>query len=115
MERQSRQLTVVYSPPASFDLADIWEWNAKQYGKEHADRYVAVLKAGTEKLCRSRNVGQRVPHSDYLRYALLKRRRKGYGHLVVFAVEDNVFRVVRYFHTSQDWPSKVADESGSPD
>jgi hypothetical protein len=41
MARDSRKLTLDYASRALADLESIWEWNAKQYGFSHADRYVA--------------------------------------------------------------------------
>lgn len=50
MAGQSPQLIVEYSPKALAALDEIWEWNASQYGADHADTYVAFLKAGTGSL-----------------------------------------------------------------
>lgn len=113
MARDSRKLTLDYSTEALADLEVIWEWNAKQRSVADADRYVDFLKSATLKLTRSITPGQPIPTSTIYRYAILKRRRKGYGHVVVFTIEGQMLRVWRYYHTSQDWQTKLADTSPS--
>ena len=110
MARESRKLTLNFSRRALADLESIWEWNAKQYGFSRADRYFEFLKSATVKLILSPNPGRPVPTSTIYRYAVLKRRSKGYGHIVVFMVEGQTLHVWRYYHTSQDWQTKLTDE-----
>ena len=111
MARGPLKLEVEYTTQALADLNVVWDWNVEQRGVRHADDYLAFLKAGTLKVARSPNPGRPVPTAEIYRYALIRRRRKGYGHLAVFIVEGQTFRVLRYFHTSQDWQAILADKS----
>jgi plasmid stabilization system protein ParE len=85
------------------DLSGIWEWNAHQRGINHANSYIAFLKAETLKLTRALTPGRPVPTRKAFRYTVIKRRRQGHGHLVVFMLDERVLRVLRYYHTSQNW------------
>jgi plasmid stabilization system protein ParE len=113
MARGTRKLALNYSPESLADLDEIWEWNAKHHGFAHADRYVAALKSATLQLAQLSDPGLPVPTSPIYRCAILKRRRKGHGHVVAFTVENQTLYVWRYFHTSQDWQNKLADNPGS--
>lgn len=110
MARIPRPLTLEYSAQALDDLTGIWEWNAGQRGLQHADNYIAFLKAETLKLARSSSPGRPVPTRTTFRYALIRRRHQGYGHLVVFTVDLQTLRILRYYHTSQDWQTKLTAE-----
>ena len=84
MARSSRKLAIRYSPESLVDLDEIWEWNANQRGVVYANSYIASLKSATHKLTQISNPGMPVPKSSIYRCAILKRRRKGYGHVVAF-------------------------------
>lgn len=103
MARTSRTLTLEYSAHALNDLDSIWTWNAKEKGISHADEYIAFLRAETLKLLSFPRSGRIVPTHNIYRYKLIKRRNKSHGHLVVFVVRKQVVKVLRYFHTSQNW------------
>ena len=98
-----RKLALAYSRQALADLDDIWEWNAQQKNVQHANVYIAFLRAETSKLTRYTHPGRQVTKSTNLRYALIRKRRKGHGHLVVFSLHEEKLLVLRYFHTAQDW------------
>lgn len=113
MARSSRELTPEYTSDALRDLDAIWDWNAERYGVDHANAYLARLRQGVLQLTLSPDLGVPVPGRDDYRYKLLKRRRKGHGHLVVYLIDGNALRVLRFFHTAQNWPAQV--ESDSPE
>lgn len=114
MARVPRGLTVKFSADSGRDLAEIWDWNATTRGERHAESYVHFLRAETRKLARFENPGQVIPSNPSLRYHTIKRRARGYGHVVIFWIEAETFHVFRYFHTSQDWENKL-EESPIPE
>ena len=107
MARVSRKLTVDFTPEALQDLVQIWEWNADHRGKEHASRYVYFLRSETAELAEQTNPGRVIPNRDTYRYATLRWSSQGHGHVVVFEILGAVLRVLRYFHTAQDWENKL--------
>lgn len=110
MARFSPQLTLAYTVESLANLDKIWEWNAEHKSSAHADRYLAFLKTQTNKLLATNNPGRPVPERESYRYAILKRRSRGYGHVVIFEIDGQVLRVLRYFHTSQDWENQIAND-----
>jgi plasmid stabilization system protein ParE len=110
MAGEHRNLTVVLSPAALRTLDEIWEWNASQYGVDHAGRYIEFVLARTNQLDTIHGVGRPVPTQPRMRYIIIRRRRKGHGHLAVYEVVGDEVRVLNYFHTAQDWQTKLAEE-----
>lgn len=110
MARTPRELTLDYTPEALQDLDEIWEWNAGQRGKAHADRYISFLKSETARLAARRNPGRPVEKREGYRYETIRRRSQGYGHVAIFERLGSVLRVLRYFHTSQDWENKLPQD-----
>jgi plasmid stabilization system protein ParE len=88
------------------DLGGIWDWNARKYGDGHANAYVEFLRNETEQLDNEYARGRTVPTNSALRYQLIRRRKKGHGHVVVYEV-NAIVRILRYFHTAQDWRTKL--------
>jgi plasmid stabilization system protein ParE len=111
MARLPIKLKLDYTAEALEDLATIWKSNAEQRSDSHADRYVAYLKTETRKLTGSLNLSRSVPTNPSRRYALIRRRSTGFGHLVVFRIFEDSLRKYHYYHTSQDWQNLEADKS----
>lgn len=109
MAHSPRRIALEYTAQAIADLDQIWEWNALRYGVEHADGYIRYLRSETAKLGQLPNPGRPVPTREIFRYALIRHRRGGAGHLAVFTFDTKTLRVLRYFHTAQDWERKVTD------
>jgi plasmid stabilization system protein ParE len=105
--RPDEPLTIDYTPEALADLDAIWDWNAANDGNDHADRYIEFLQGQTERL-RSNVQGRPVPTRPDFRYLTIRRRRKGHSHIVVYELVENRIRILRYFHTSQDWQNNLA-------
>jgi plasmid stabilization system protein ParE len=102
-------MIVDYTPEALIDLNVIWDWNAQKYGNVHADAYIEFLRRETDRLDTEYGRGRIVGAISTLRYRLIRRRKKGYGHVVVYEVKAGVLvRILRYFHTAQDWQTKLA-------
>jgi plasmid stabilization system protein ParE len=114
MAGESRKLTVSLSSAALLALDEIWNWNAGHYGVEHADRYITFLLAETNKLATAYFTGKIVPGLPRLSYIVIRRRRKGHGHLAVYELIGDVIQVLHFFHSAQDWQTKMAEEAGQP-
>ena len=101
-------MIVDYTPQALANLDEIWDWNAEQYGRVHANSYVEFLQRRTDRLSTDHAHGKPVPTNSKLYYRVIQRKKKRYGHIVVYEVnDDDVVRVLRYFHTAQDWQNKL--------
>lgn len=61
MATESRRLSVSLSLHALASLEEIWDWNAKTYGADHADRYIEFLRAQTQNLATTYALGRPVP------------------------------------------------------
>jgi plasmid stabilization system protein ParE len=102
-------LTLEYTPEALSDLNAIWDWNVGKYSTAHADRYIEFLLRQTERL-KSNFHGLPVPTRPDFKYVTIRRRSKGFGHVVVYEIADNRIIILRYFHTSQDWQNKPIEK-----
>lgn len=102
-------MNLLYSPESLRGLDAIWLWNAERYGPDHADQYVAFLLTETQRLITSPLAGTIVPTRPLLRYLLLRKRKRGHGHLVVYRLAGQTIHVLDFFHTAQDWQRKVTE------
>ena len=109
MARSPQRVIVEYTAEAVADLDQIWLWNAEHYSAQHAEAYISYLRSETTKLLQLPNPGRPVPSREVFRYSLLRHRRRGAGHLVVFTIDTKTLRVLRYFHTGQDWENAFAE------
>ena len=110
MAAESRRLTVSLSPVALAKLDEIGDWNARIYGPDHAHQYVAFLRAETAKLATFYFAGKPVPSRPKLIYITIRKRRRGHGHIAVYQVISDVVYVLTYYHTAQDWQTKLREE-----
>ena len=111
MDPEERTVKVVIYPAAEDELADIWEWNAKDRGIAHADRYIEFLKSSIFALDKTYLRGRPVDSLSNLRYIVVRRRQRGHGHLAVYTVDDSQVTVLHVFHTAQDWRATISRES----
>jgi plasmid stabilization system protein ParE len=103
-------MIVDYTPEALVDLDVIWDWNAQTYGNVHADAYIEFLRKETDRLDTEYTRGRIVPTVSTLRYRMIQKKKRGHGHVVIYEVNGTVLvRILRYFHTAQDWQSKLVD------
>jgi plasmid stabilization system protein ParE len=108
MARGSRIVTIDFTPRAMADLQTIWLWNAEKYNPSHADQYVEFLRTESESVLVSGISGHPIPNAPELRFLTIRKRNRGHGHVVVFEfVNPSLVRVLRLFHTAEDWPPKV--------
>ena len=101
-------MTVVYSGEAVSDLAEIHGWNVRTFGNEHADEYVAFVKAEIDALAGHHSFGRPVPGRAGLQYAVVIRHRQRHGHIVVYTVAGDTLRIVHVFGSAQDWQGRLA-------
>jgi plasmid stabilization system protein ParE len=111
MVAKSRRLTVSLSPAALADLDEIGEWNARTYGPDRAHRYVAFLRAETAKLAFLYFAGKPVPTRPKLNFIIIRRHRRGHGHVAVYELIGEVVYVLHYYHTAQNWQTKLKEEA----
>jgi plasmid stabilization system protein ParE len=111
MDPQKPTLKLVRAPTAIVELHEIWQWNAERYGIAHADDYLHYLKEAIEDLTAKYATGKTVPRRPDLHYVLMRRRAKGHGHIAVYSVNDAEVHLLHVFHTAQDWPTRLMEES----
>jgi len=111
MARKQGKLSVQISVNARASLIRIWIWNANTGTEAQADAYLRFLDKGTDALAMNYREGRPVPTRPSYRYMILRRSAGGHGHIVVYEVRDRENYVVDYFHTAQDWQTKVAEQS----
>jgi plasmid stabilization system protein ParE len=109
MAGRPRKLTLSLSAAALASLDHIWDWNAERYNLGHADRYVAFLHSAVERLTDEFFAGKPVPTRPKLSYIVIRRSRKGHGHVAVYELIGDVIQVLDFFHTAQDWQAKLKE------
>lgn len=102
---------IVYAEKALSELDQIFDWNTRTYGSAHAYSYIEFLTDRIHRLASKSDFGRPVPNRDDLRYQVIRRGKKGHGHIVIFRVDDNQVLVVHIFHTAQDWTTIITEES----
>ena len=107
MARKPSKLTVNYTFLARRTLGEIWIWNAKKYGANHADSYIQFLRFEADKLATVRAEGRPVPTRADYRYIIIKKSPRGHGHLAIYTTTDTTVEVLGFYHTRQDWQGKV--------
>jgi toxin ParE1/3/4 len=89
--------TVIVSPDAQVDLADILIHTAQQWGEEQRDRYEATLVQAISGLAD-------YPESGARRERLFPgcRVRLAGRHVIYYRIADDIVEVVRILHASTD-------------
>jgi plasmid stabilization system protein ParE len=100
---------VVASPAIARELKEIWRWNADNHGIAHANFYVDSLRQAIRSLQTKYEEGGLIAGNRDLRYLLVRRKKKGHGHVVVYRVGEEIVHVLHIFHTAQDWRSKARE------
>jgi plasmid stabilization system protein ParE len=107
MARKPRKLKVEFSHDALDTLEEIWKWNARTYNPEHAQSYTDFLESKANSLAINYLAGKIVPTRPEIRYITLKRKVGGHGHVAVYEIINDKVYVLNFYHTAQDWQSKI--------
>lgn len=107
MDTDAPALSIIYSKAAHRALDDIWTWNAKTYSGEHATDYIHFLQGRIATLATEHAAGKIVDADPTFRYVTMKRSSRGDGHVAVYRMKGKTVRILRIFHTKQDWQSKL--------
>jgi plasmid stabilization system protein ParE len=99
------RLKVNISLAVQRSLFEVWQFNAKRNGLTRADHYDDFLRKGIDELAIKYSDGKKVDGHPNLRFATLKVRSRGDGHVVVYMIAETV-EVLHLFHTKQDWQSQ---------
>ena len=111
MASKKPTLKIIRSPIVIDELDAIWRWNAEQYSVDHADAYSRYLRKCIDDLETNYSSGKTVVTRPDLRYAMIRRRASGHGHIVVYKSDETKVNVLHVFHTAQDWPAKLKETS----
>jgi toxin ParE1/3/4 len=90
-------LEIVKRPRAKEDLKGIWRYSFDEWNEAQADKYLAEIEAGIEKLRHNPKLGR--PREEV---------RAGYRslrinqHIVYYALTPSVIRIVRVLHARMD-------------
>lgn len=99
-------MAVEYSDDAKRDVMGIWAYTAAKWSKAQADKYLALLRAGCEKLARNPNLGRKYSGVT-VRYLCYRRGQ----HVIVYRVlASGVVFIVRILHGSMDLANWIEDE-----
>jgi plasmid stabilization system protein ParE len=112
-EERRPALPVEYAPIAFQDLDVVWDWNEKNYGRDHAARYVDFLRRHIDALGESYPRGRVVESRPELRYIRISRRNRGNGHIAVYRVDADKVNILHVFQTAQDLQAKLAEDHPS--
>ena len=100
------QLIVVYSRPVRRELGEIWDWNAINYGADHATAYVRYLEDCIIGLGVRFADGRPMAKRPHLMKITFRRSRKlkSNAHTVVYRVDEaaGTVTIVHVFHTARD-------------
>ena len=106
MARKPPSLAVIIMPRAQRDLTAIWDYNCDTYNPDHADKYANFLADRTAALATEFLNGKVVPSRPDFR-SFLMRKGRGHGHIAIYQIINDTVEVLHYFHTAQDWQSKL--------
>src|SRR5437762_12771618 len=114
MASKEPALEVVIDPAASLHLIEIWDWNASEYGVSHANDYLQFLRAAIQELASPGLKDRDVPALPHLRFRVVRKRNRGYGHVLVYRVSPERINLLHVFHTAQDWKTAILSSEEAP-
>lgn len=110
MATSEPQLNVILSRDAEDDLIEIWGDNVELYKSiDHADRYLEFLRRGINQLSITYADGPELEGFPEFRYVILRKRKKGHGHYVIYDIDeaDQVVTVLRVYHSRMDIQARL--------
>jgi len=109
MAGRKPRLNVRFSAEAQAELLAIWSWTAELYSERRADRYVEKLLEYVELISENPGAGSPVPEFPGVRRSLYRPRRARFGHIIFFRAVEKELQILHFFHTAQDWQSRMND------
>ena len=103
-------LPIEFTKAARRELDEIWVWNERRYGAEHAGQYFRFLRSEIDLLSTDHYRGKAIPANPDLRFLLIRRTPRGYGHIAVYEIRAASIIVLHVFHTSQDWQRRLSED-----
>jgi plasmid stabilization system protein ParE len=104
-------LPIIYAAAARVELDEIWDWNEKTFGREHAVKYIEFLLDRVERLSEEYQAGKSVSTRPELLCTPIKLKSRGHFHVVVYQVHSGFVSILHVFHTAQNWEEKLASEA----
>jgi|SRR5689334_9602572 toxin ParE1/3/4 len=95
----------VLSPATQADLGDIWDYGARNWGAEQADRYIFGIRAACEALANGSRQGRAIDdiRPGYRKLAVA-------SHFVFYRITDTgLIDVIRILHQRMDIASRLQD------
>lgn len=93
------------SPAAQADLGEIWDYSARNWGAEQADRYIRAIRSACEALAAGPTRGRPI---DEIRPGY--RKLAGQLHFLFYRVTDSgLIDVVRILHQRMDVAARLND------
>lgn len=90
-------LEIVKRPRAKRDLIGIWRYSFDEWDEAQADKYLAKIEAGIEKLRHNPKLGR--PREEVrVGYRSLRINK----HIVYYVLTPSVIRIIRVLHARQD-------------
>jgi len=88
--------SLLFSPAAEADLADIWRYSAEQWGVDQAGQYIDDLRDACHALATGTRQGRRTDiRPGYLKYLVGR-------HLLYFKENDGCLEIIRILHARMD-------------
>ena len=95
----------ILSPAAQADLGDIWDYSARNWGEEQADRYILGIRAACEALADGSKEGRAIDdiRPGYSKLAVA-------SHFLFYRVTDTgLIDITRILHQRMDIASRLQD------
>jgi len=88
--------SLLFSPAAEADLADIWRYSAEQWGVNQAEHYIDDIRDACHALATGTRQGRTVDiRPGYLKYLVGR-------HLLYFKENDGCLEIIRILHARMD-------------
>jgi len=108
----NNRLAIAYARATRSEFDQIWEYNERKYGCEHAAAYIEYLQDGIESLATKYADGRKVEGFPHIQGLTLRRSSRGHGHVVIYRVdhEAKTVRILHVYHSRQDIYGRLARE-----
>jgi len=106
------RLTIAYARTTRSEINQIWDYNEKKYGRQHAAAYIEFLQDGIDALATTYADDRAVEGFPHLQGITLKRSPRAHGHVVIYRVDQaaQLIRILHVYHTRQDIQGRLKRE-----